>query len=158
MRLAISISVLLLLPAWARGAEPSPHRVAIGVTTSVVANCRIESRDLVFGLFDPLGEHADRPLDAAAPVRVVCTRNLIGSFSLGPSPLGGFNLADGSDQVTYSLYSDSSRTNAWEGARETFVGTGSGEPATFTLFGRIPAGQASPSGTYLGRLTARVDF
>ena len=150
--------VLLGFASEVRGGDIGRDALAFEVEARVIANCRITATDLEFGLFDPLGANALEPLDAMAPVQVICTRNLIGEFSLGQVPAGGLTLTDGEYRLDFELFADELRTLDWRGAEKPFIGGGASAPSVFTLFGRIPAGQLPPAGTFVGRLTARVDF
>lgn len=125
--------------------------------------CTVAARDLDFGIRSSLSQ----PVDAATTVEVACTN--IGAFSLqfdrGTWPSAraeSRKLSNGIDTVNYSLYADPGRTavlgDATDGTTE-LTGTGSGSAQTFTVFGRVFAGQGAKSiGVYTDTVTATLGY
>ncbi len=133
------------------------------VSLNVVPNCRLSVTDLSFGNYDPLLGNADRPLDGAAQLQMVCTKNsqasiMFDSGEHGVASTRGMVL--GSDRVSYDLFRDSARTERWADSADALhvTGTGSRNPQQFTVFGRVPAGQEVSAGAYSDIVTATVDF
>jgi spore coat protein U-like protein len=133
------------------------------VSVNVVPNCRLSITDLAFGNYDPLLDNADRPLDGAAQLQMVCTKNSQASvmFDSGQHGVGSNRgMVLGSDRVSYDLFRDSARTQHWADSADALhvTGTGSRDPQQFTVFGRVPGGQAVGAGAYSDIVTASVDF
>lgn len=69
-------------------------------------------------------------------------------------------MASGSDEVSYELYTTTTRDLVWEDLGETNVvgGTGSNADQTVTVFGRVPAMQSVAAGNYADTVTATISF
>lgn len=158
----------VLLPALLAGL-PAPAAWA-GETSAVmdarielVNNCQVTARNLDFGVRDTLA----RAIDAATTVDVACTNR--GPFSVrfdrGTAAGARFDtrkLSNGTDTVDYTLYSDAARSqvlgDATDGSTQ-LTGTGDGERTTFTVFGRVFAGQGAKSpGVYTDTVTATLGY
>jgi spore coat protein U-like protein len=68
-------------------------------------------------------------------------------------------MASGSQNLSYELYRDASRSSRWErGNVLALRAEGVFTPTAFAVYGRIPAGQVVPAGAYSDTVTATVDF
>jgi len=125
--------------------------------------CTVAARDLDFGIRSSLSQ----PVDAATTVEVACTN--IGAFSLGFDRGTGPNaraesrkLSNGIDTVNYSLYADPGYSAVLGDASDgttAMTGTGSGSTQTFTVFGRVFAGQGAKTvGVYTDTVTATLGY
>jgi spore coat protein U-like protein len=153
----IASFLALLIAAAGEGATESAR---MQVTVRVVTNCRIAVSDLAFGAYDPLIEHAAQNLDGTALVRVVCTRNERASILMEENESSVRSLRSGDETLSYRLFSDPARTRVW-GGRANSVQVrfdGSSNARELTVYGRIPAGQVVPAGSYSDAVTATVDF
>lgn len=116
--------------------------------------------------YDPLSA---QPKDGVGTITVACAGlGLLpdASVKLSAGTSGAFatrQMALGAARLRYNLYVDANRSTIW----------GDGSPGTsiqshqallslgahlFTVYGRIPAGQDAPAGTYLDSITVTVDF
>jgi spore coat protein U domain-containing protein, fimbrial subunit CupE1/2/3/6 len=159
-RTFLSFAACLVLATSLRAATNS---APLTVSAEVVSNCVIATSNLAFGQYDPLVGNANQAADASAAVTVVCTRNTGATVYLdsGRNPVGSSRTLAGSSQhVSYELYRDAGRTQAWGGGDSglQFVSEGVHKPQQVTLYGRIPPGQEVASGLYTDVVTATVDF
>ena len=129
-------------------------------------SCTVSSAGLAFGVYDVL---ASAPTDATGTVTVNCTgdsepaNNRILFLSGGGS--GNYNarrMVAGANQLNYQIYTDATRTTVWgDGSNGTgAVNLPVAVPgsASATLYGRVPALQAVPTGAYLDTITVTVNF
>lgn len=129
--------------------------------------CTISATGVVFGTYDP---RAAGPDDGTGSIDIAChpsDQSLTIALSTGGS--GSFSarrMSSGPAQLDYNLYTGSSRTIVW--------GDGSGGTSTVTLtegyvsggrrrfsadiFGRIPALQNVPAGSYVDTIVVTVTF
>ncbi|HEU4685808.1 MAG TPA: spore coat U domain-containing protein [Nitrospira sp.] len=139
------------------------------VSAAVVATCSISTVNMNFGNYDPINANASTALDVNGSVTITCTKGASTWIDLSP----GANAANavgttramataGPDYLSYELYQDNTHTTVW----------GVGNPGnalvppvapnknarTFTVYGRIPAGQGSSVGNYTDTVTATVNF
>ncbi|HLS97556.1 MAG TPA: spore coat U domain-containing protein [Porticoccaceae bacterium] len=141
----------------------------LAVSATVSANCTIATGALAFGAYDPISANASADLDATGTVTVTCTDGAAVAISLGQganadtgstdaAPLR--RLTDGTDHLTYSLFSDSGRTTVWGNDATVDVETaGTGVAEEHTVYGRITAGQTDASaGSYSDTVVATVTF
>lgn len=149
------VAFLLAVPAL-----PATDSALMQVSARVVPNCRIAVTDLAFGEYDPLAAHAGSSLDGTAQVRVVCTKNERASILMEEQGSPTRNLRSGANLLSYGIFSDAARTEVW-GSRGSAVQVtfeDGSDPRELTVFGRIPAGQVVPAGSYFDSVTATVDF
>jgi spore coat protein U-like protein len=130
-------------------------------STSVTAN-------LAFGAYDPIVANQATPLDGTATISVNCSNYLPYTVTLGQgaNPGGGSTnaapvrqMASGANRLGYSLYQDSGRSTSWGNTAGTGAfayGIGSAQSAT--VYGRVPAGQNKPAGSYSDTVLATVTF
>jgi spore coat protein U-like protein len=104
------------------------------------------------------------PIDSSIALRATCNQDLPYTVALGDglyatgtqrrmrSAAGGF--------VDYGLFQDAARSQRWgDGTPDPLHnGTGNGAQQTLTIFGRVPAGQSAPSGTYQDTVTATITY
>jgi len=163
MRQTFFIAVIACLAVTTALHADSSGTAPLNVSAEVAANCRIAISNLAFGAYDPLAVHATQQLDGAADVTMLCTRSSRASITIdiGRNAVGSTRSLAGTDQhVTYQLYRDSSRTQAWGGGTDglQYVSEGIHKPQQLTVYGRIPPGQEVASGVYTDVVTATVDF
>ncbi|NDD91152.1 SCPU domain-containing protein, partial [bacterium] len=130
------------------------------VTASVTNACTVSGTGLAFGSYDPTATTA---LDGSSTISVLCTLN--DDYTIGLNKgVHGSNVSDrkmsnGSYTINYSLYSDSSRSSNWDNSGSGAVSnTGTGATQNFTVYGRIPASQNVPQGSYSDTITITVTF
>jgi len=108
---------------------------------------------------------AASPTDATTQFSVRCTLGTPVNIGLDKGTVGtseaARQLANGSSRLSYNLYTSAARTTVWDNtaARVTASGQGLGTDMSFTVYGRIPAGQfdAAP-GAYTDTITVVVSY
>ncbi len=130
------------------------------VTAAVADICNITATtNMDFGLYDPT---APGDNDAGtSTITMVCTPTTPYDIALdeGSSPNPGRDLTDGTDSLTYELYSDLGRTTVWDDTGSTVSGVAPAGPQVFTVYGRIFQGQAvPPSLAYNDLVTVTVTY
>ena len=164
MRYLQNILPLAACLALATSLQAATSSAPLNVSADVPSNCVIATSNLAFGQYDPLVQNATQELDAAAEVTMVCTRSSRAAVSIdsGRNSIGSTRTLAGSSQhVSYQLFRDSGRTQAWGGGGSDglqFVSEGVHKPQQLTVYGRIPPGQEVASGMYTDVVTATVDF
>ncbi len=136
---------------------------SFAVTAEVIDACDITANDLDFGNYSSISGSA---LDASSTLDVTCTNGTLYAVELneGTTSGGAFTerlMTDGSDTLGYNLYTSSARTTVWgdgSGATSTVIGTGSGVLQSLSVYGRVPASQNVPVGSYSDTVTATISF
>jgi spore coat protein U-like protein len=96
-----------------------------------------------------------------------CTRNAsryVARLSRGSSNSYTFRtMLSGSDSLNYNLYTNATYTSVWgnnsgntDDVQQTNSGNGVGP--TITIYGKIPAGQDVPAGSYNDNITITITF
>lgn len=136
------------------------------VTATVARNCLITAGTLNLGTFDGTND-----LDtASSTVSVRCTAGT--PFSVGLST--GLHSADfaarklkktdGTDTLTYNLYTNESRTTVWNETDQVGGGLGLGmslgNAVPLTVYGKLVAAgnEDAPQGSYSDTITATVTY
>lgn len=129
------------------------------VTASVISSCTIAASNLSFG------NYTLAQLDSTTTLSVTCTSGSVVKIGLNAGTGTGATVSArkmtySTNTLNYSLYQDSGRTTNWGNTpgTDTVNTTGTGAAQTFTIYGRIPANQASPIGSYTDTITATVNF
>ncbi len=154
-------------------AAPAAHAATAAsnftVSAAVTATCSISTVDMNFGNYDPITTHATTPLDVNGSVTITCTKGAATYIDLSP----GSNAANavgttramstaGPDYLSYELYQENTFTTVWGVGNpgNAFVPpvAPSKAPRSFTIYGRIPAGQDRTVGNYSDTVTATVNF
>jgi spore coat protein U-like protein len=140
----------------------------MSVTMSVGNNCTISAGTLAFGAYDPVSANATTAKDGAATLAVNCTNGSTATITLGQGSNADVASTDaaplrraisGSDYLSYALFSDSGRTTAWGNTAGTGAGyTGTGGSTNVTVYGRVPAGQNVPYGSYSDTVVTTITF
>jgi len=157
---AAFIAALAGAPAFATDATSS-----LDVNATVTANCTVSTTAVAFGNVDVTSGQAAQ---GTGSVIVTCTNGTAWSAAADAGAGAGADLthrkmASGANQLGYSLFTDSSRTQLWgdgvEGATSTFSGTGTGSAQTKTVYGLIAAGQTGvPAGDYADAVQVTVSY
>jgi len=149
----------LTAPALAQTASTN-----LSVTALVAKNCSITTTAVAFGSYDPIVANASAPLDGTGSVVVTCTK---GSgtridLGLGSNAAGSVRkMLGGTDLLTYELYTDTGRSTVWgsgAGAGQTIATAPNKNPRTFTVYGRVPAGQDVGAASYTDTVVATINF
>ena len=134
------------------------------VSATVAKNCSITTTAVAFGSYDPIVANATTPLDGTGSVVVTCTKGS-GSridLGLGSNAAGSVRrMLGGTDTLTYELYTDTTRSTVWgagAGAGQTIATAPNKNPRTFTVYGRVPAGQDVGAASYADTVVATINF
>lgn len=133
-------------------------------------NCTVTATGVAFSNYDPT---VGSPTDATGNVRVNCSVLLISvnstintSLSTGGSGLfSPRKMVSGANQLSYNLFKEASHTTVWgDGNGGTGIFTDTlliavlGTTINHPIYGRIPAGQYVPAGSYVDTITVTVEF
>lgn len=144
-------------------AQAATQTTSFNVTASVVSACAVSAVNLAFGNYDPL---AVTNTDGTTTVTVTCS--LLAPYNLGiSSGAHGTGVTDrkmkigaGTDTLSYSLFRDALRTLNWgvTVGTDTLSGVGTGLAVPTLIYGRIPAAQNAPIGSYSDTVTVTVTY
>lgn len=151
-----------------RSREPAQAATAtanLSVSATIANNCTITTAAVGFPAYDPIATHAAAPDDSTSgSVTITCTKGSAATIGLGlGSNVSGtqMRMANGTNFLNYGLFQDAGRATVWGTSGAGLlspVAAPSKAPRTFTVYGRIPAGQDLPAGTYNDTVTATVNF
>ena len=136
----------------------------LNVSANVANKCTIATNPLNFGPYDPVQDNLVIARDSTGTVIIRCTKGSTANIGLdlGDNALAGARrMTDGTNHLTYELYSDLARTQVWGNAAPSWVTppvAPSSAARNFTVYGRIPAAQDVPSGNYADIVEATVNF
>lgn len=159
-----SILVLALLAASiiTVTAQAATTTTTFQVTTNVHAACSVSATSHSFADYD---HTSATPLDAINQVTTTCTLGTPYDIGLGAGTGSGATVAArkmtaGTDTLIYSLYQDAARTTVWGETigTNTVSGAASATFNNYTVYGRMPAGQDSPTGAYSDTITVTVTY
>ncbi len=164
--LKIALSSLTLLGPFLVALPASAEDLAVSAT--VISSCAIVTAPVAFGNYDPMVAQASTALDAQGSVTVSCTSGSTAHILLGQglNPNAGSDaaparqMASGANRLSYNLYTDATRLDAWGNTDLTGVdqlGSGTASPA-IVVYGRIPFGQNVVAGAYTDTVAATVTF
>jgi spore coat protein U-like protein len=130
------------------------------VRATVVNDCSVVPQDIDFGSHGVLTSN----IDASAQLLVNCVPGT--AYTIGLN--GGLAAAaptarlmkKGAASITYGLYRDAARTQAWGDTigTNTVAGTGIGSVQTYTVFGRVPPQAAPSAGIYADTVVVTVTY
>jgi spore coat protein U-like protein len=135
-----------------------------GVSGTVVSTCTVSGTALSFGTTIPTPIASN--VDAQTTVTATCSNGTPYTILLGAGGGAGATVAvrkltSGGNTINYSLYTDTNRTSIWgDGTLGTTTvgGNGNGAAQPVTVFGRIPATQTVPIGTYTDTIQITLNF
>jgi spore coat protein U-like protein len=168
-KISLSIAVAGLLAAGSATAGVSPATGSFNVTANVQGSCLVTSTtDIAFGTYDPADANFATPLDKNGSVDVRCVKGMSPTVTLDQGQNGTGTCAaparamsDGSQSLSYDIYSDSGHAAAWGCAASNdvaFTAASSTTATTLTTYGRIPAGQNVGVGDFSDIVTVEVAF
>lgn len=127
--------------------------------SAFAAVCTISSAGVAFGSYDVFSASN---LDGAGTINVSCDVSAVftTALSAGGGKFATRTLASGPHKLKYNLYTDVTRTTIWrDGTAGTVTLSGIAAPAaTQTVFGRIPATQKKPVGSYTDSIILTLTF
>ena len=135
-------------------------RVSFLVTADVPPDCTFSAGNLVFGAY------TGAQLDAQSQISLTCTSGTAWNVGLSQGDFAGATVTSrkmtgpGASSMGYSLYRNSGRTLNWGNTvgTDTVSGTGSGSAQSVTVYGRVPASQDLPAGSYQDTIIATITF
>ena len=136
----------------------------LNVSANVANKCTIATTPLAFGAYDPVADNLVLPLDRTGTVIIRCTKGSTANIGLdlGDNALAGARrMTDGTNHLTYEVYSDVNRTQVWGNAAPgwfTPPPAPSAAARSFTVYGRVFPAQDVPSGNYADIVEATVNF
>lgn len=136
------------------------------VSATVSSTCSISAGSLAFGSYDPV---AGAQVDGSATVSVNCTKGASTKITLGQGTHAAAGstdatpvrrMSDGTNFLSYALFSDASRTSVWANTAGTGVSYNAASSSTqqLTVYGRITASQDIPAGSYGDVVVATITF
>lgn len=133
------------------------------VTAEVIDACSMTAGDLDFGNYTSI---SGSNVDATSTVDVTCTNGTAYTVVLNAGSTSGGSLSarlmtDTTNTLQYNLYTTSARTTIWgdgSGGTDSVTGTGTGLLQSLTVYGRVPASQNVPVGSYSDLVTAEISF
>lgn len=165
-------AVLLVCFSTAPKAQAGTATSNLTVQITITASCTINAATLDFGASVAGTTLVASNVDAATTVSVTCTNG--SPYSIGMDNGANFSatrrMKQGatSNYLSYGLYTDSGRANAWTTATNNttcaasnscFLGTGSGSAQSVNIYGRVPStGTAPPTGTYTDTVTMTITY
>jgi spore coat protein U-like protein len=161
-QLTVNYAYFLLLSPGCAGATSSTSGAAINVSALVVNNCLISATNLAFASAGVLSS----ALSATGAITARCTngdayRIALSSGSSGNVAARQMQRSGGGGTVNYQLYVDSGYASAWgDGSAGTTMatGTGTGNPVSINVYGRVPAQSTPMPGSYSDTITATISF
>ena len=132
----------------------------VSVAAVPAAVCTVSAAGFNFGTYNP---KQPSPLDASAYISIACTAGT--PYLLGMD--NGLNYLspwrrerNGGNSLNYQLYLDSGRSLVWgmTPGSSMMPGTGTGSPQNIPVYGRIPAFQEPPDGSYSDTVSVTVEY
>ena len=159
MRLRILAAVCLLVP-WSAFAATAT--TTFNVTATVTSSCSVSATNVAFGSVAPL---SSTTYTAQGTISATCTNGTSYTLALsaGSGAYTARTMSDGTDTLTYNLYTDTTYGTVWgdgTGATAT-VGplTGTGSAVSTTVYGQMvmPQSTAGP-GSYSDTITVTLSY
>lgn len=147
----------LAAPAYAQN-------TTLSVSATVTPNCTVSTNAISFGNVNTI---SGSNVDGTGGLNVVCTNGTgwtarAGVGSGTGASFTGRRMTDGSNILSYNLFTDAGRTSVWgdgTGSTAAFTGTGTGSTQAFTIYGRVASGQTSaPAGSYADSVSVTVSY
>ena len=166
MKRIAQILALVLAECLVTGAAVAETASAnLQVSVMIDPGCAVSTTPVAFTPYSVVGTNATVPDDSTGSVIIQCTTGVVANIGLdtGHWYAGGSNrMQDGqSHALQYGLYQDASRNTIWGNGPGSWITTPAApntNPQTYTVYGRIPAGQSVVSGSYADTVVATVNF
>ncbi len=149
----------------AGGAAFAQATTSLGVSADVTNNCTIAAAPaLTVGNYNVLSPTALTP---TATLAVTCTTGAVATIALDPGSNASHAtgttraMSDGTDYLSYELYSDAGLSTVWGNTSGTDV-VEPAAPSTavvdYTVYASVPAQQTVSAGTYTDSVAVTVSF
>ena len=162
----MGFSACLVLPGlWFTSVMAGQQVSNVSEMVSVQANCQVVGGivTMSFGSYDPAWANIVRDLDSSSSFSVRCTPGTTARITMddGAHPSGeSKRMVNGiGEALVYQIYTSPSRTTPWNATNAVTYAANTLLPQTFTVYGRIPAGQGNvDAGSYSDTVTITVTF
>jgi spore coat protein U-like protein len=132
----------------------------MSVSATVQAACTVTAATVAFGNYTGTAANAN------SAVSVTCTNATPYTVGLSAGAASGATVnarkmtGPAAGLLSYSLFSDPSRTLNWgqTPGSDTVAGTGSGAVQALTVYGQAPAGQHPAPGLYTDTVVATITY
>lgn len=132
------------------------------VTVNITSTCIVDSTaTLDFGSPGVLSSNVDQ----TTTIGVRCTNttpyNILLNKGVNGTSVTTRQMKTGTETINYSLFRDTGRTQNWGETigTDTVAGTGNGGAQNYTVYGRIPGPQTTPSpGVYTDTITVTINY
>lgn len=127
------------------------------VQATVAKDCLVSTEDVNFGSHGVLNSN----IFAEGAVNLTCTQGTNYSVALetGALPSSQRQMKNGAQAVTYALFQNPQRTHLWGSAPdETATGAGTGDSASFPVYGLVPPQTTPPAGIYKDTVVVTVTY
>jgi spore coat protein U-like protein len=138
---------------------------SFNVTATVIDVCAVSTANLGFGTYSPISGSA---LDGTTTITVTCTLGTPYNVRLDAGGHSGGSVSarklqrtsGGSETMNYSLFRNAGRTQNWGETdnTDTVSATGTGLSQDHTVYGRIPASENVPTGSYSDTVNVTVSY
>ncbi len=138
---------------------------SLGSSVLVTSACTVSGSALNFGnALNPVNAAA---VDATSTLTVQCTATTPYTLALNAginagsaTNFTGRLLKSGAYSLPYQLYVDSGRSSVWGNGTgsATYSGTGSGNPQSLTIYGRLPSLTGIAPGVYTDTVTVTISY
>jgi spore coat protein U-like protein len=135
-----------------------PAQTTFQVTSSVPVVCSVTATGMDFGAY-----HGDLS-DHTSSITVTCNKGAPYQIRLDNgihynAPYRRLKHRTSANYLIYELYRDAGKTARWGNDEASSVHmTADGEAQQITVYGRVPASQTGPIGSYSNTTTVTVDF
>jgi spore coat protein U-like protein len=154
--------VVLCVTGGTRAALADEATNTMNVTVSLQAAASVTASALAFGSVGLLAQNTD----ASSTVSVLASSGTPFNVGIDAGPAPGSTVSDrvmtstGGATVHFGIYTSAARVTVWgdQIGANTQTGTGTGTAQSFIAYGRIPAQNTPPIGTYTTTLNVKVTF
>jgi len=125
---------------------------------AALADCSLNVIGVAFGQYDPFST-TDTDITGSVSMNCDTETSVQVSFSAGFGPFATREMKSGLNAILYNLFTDPSHLTIWgDGSPGTSLVSISGTTGSHTVYGRIPARQNAPVGTYGDTITVTLTF
>jgi spore coat protein U-like protein len=122
------------------------------------ADCSASTSGVIFSDYDPL---APEPLEGVGNVSIRCDSAATFAISLSPGT-GSYparSMLNGVHRMEYNLYTDPSRLLVWgDGSSNTGTVSVTTAAGDFAVYGKVPARQNLPAGSYSDTIVVTIIY
>lgn len=155
---SLALASAVALTALSGSASAATSTGNLNASVTIGDDCLATASTLNFGNIGLLRANKD----AQTNVSVQCTSALpysIKIFDAADAAATTFAMKNGAEDISFQLFSDASRTVAWDSTNAmTGTAPSTGAPFNLVLYGRIPPQAAAPEGYYAANMRVQIDF